>query len=220
MNKVYILLGIQNKELTELNEKTQKSFWENYLLWQIWQFLLFTTVRYAKWILSKSDIFVEGEYFFLKNQVKKTETNLEKFVIRSTESVVIPENVKLDIQVDLKDPHIMIDQDQMMQVLTNLEKNAIEAMPDGGLLSIRIDDNDSNFKIYIQDEGIGIPKENMEKLFTPFFTTKKLGKGTGLGLPLVYGIVKMHKGQINVISNTDKNKGKTGTTFIIDVPKF
>lgn len=158
--------------------------------------------------------------FARKNQVKKTETNLEKFVIRSTESVVIPANVKLDIQVDLRDPLIMIDQDQMMQVLTNLEKNAIEAMPDGGLLTIKIDDNDSNFKIYIQDEGIGIPKENMEKLFTPFFTTKKLGKGTGLGLPLVYGIVKMHKGQINVISNTDENKGKTGTTFIIDVPKF
>lgn len=158
--------------------------------------------------------------FARKNQVKKLETNLEKFVIRSTESIVIPDNVKLDIQIDLKDPLIMIDQDQMMQVLTNLEKNAIEAMPEGGLLSIRVDDNESNFKIYIQDEGIGIPKENMEKLFTPFFTTKKLGKGTGLGLPLVYGIVKMHKGQINVISNTDKDKGKTGTTFIIDVPKF
>ncbi len=158
--------------------------------------------------------------FARKNQVKKLETNLEKFVIRSTESIVIPDNVKLDIQIDLKDPLIMIDQDQMMQVLTNLEKNAIEAMPEGGLLSIRVDDNESNFKIYIQDEGIGIPKENMEKLFTPFFTTKKLGKGTGLGLPLVYGIVKMHKGQINVISNTDKDKGRTGTTFIIDVPKF
>ncbi len=158
--------------------------------------------------------------FARKNQVKKIETNLENFVIRSTESIVIPQNVKLKVEVDLKDPIIMIDQDQMMQVLTNLEKNAIEAMPDGGMLTVKVDDTESNFKIHIQDTGVGIPKENMDKLFTPFFTTKKLGKGTGLGLPLVYGIVKMHKGQINVISNTDIDKGVTGTTFIIDVPKF
>ncbi len=158
--------------------------------------------------------------FARKNQVKKAETNIEKFVIRSTESIVIPQNVKLKVVVDLKDPIIMIDQDQMMQVLTNLEKNAIEAMPDGGMLTVKVVDNESNFQVHIQDTGIGIPKENMEKLFTPFFTTKQLGKGTGLGLPLVYGIVKMHKGQINVISNTDENNGATGTTFIIDVPKF
>lgn len=158
--------------------------------------------------------------FARKNQVIKTETNLKKFIIRSTESIVLPSNIELKILVEIQEPSIMIDQDQMMQVLTNLEKNAIEAMPHGGVLTIKLMDNESNIKIQIQDNGIGIPKENMDKLFTPFFTTKKLGKGTGLGLPLVYGIVKMHKGQINVISNTDENKGETGTTFIIDIPKF
>lgn len=158
--------------------------------------------------------------FARKNQVKKVETNLYDFVFHSTESIVLPSNVNLSITSDLSDPLIMIDKDQMMQVLTNLEKNAIEAMPDGGVLGIELKDTESNFQIKISDTGIGIPPENMDKLFTPFFTTKELGKGTGLGLPLVYGIVKMHKGQINVVSNTEENKGKTGTSFIIDVPKF
>ena len=61
--------------------------------------------------------------------------------------------------------------------------------------------------------------ENMEKIFTPFFTTKELGKGTGLGLPLIYGIVKMHKGKIDIQSNADPKEGPTGTTFIIKIPR-
>jgi signal transduction histidine kinase len=60
----------------------------------------------------------------------------------------------------------------------------------------------------------------MDKIFTPFFTTKQLGKGTGLGLPLIYGIVKMHKGQIEVTSNADVNVGKTGTNFKIVLPRL
>lgn len=158
--------------------------------------------------------------FARKNQVNKTETNIYDFVFHSTESIVMPSNIELSITSDLKDPLVMIDKDQMMQVLTNLEKNAIEAMPDGGILSLEISDTESNVKIKISDTGIGIPPENMDKLFTPFFTTKSLGKGTGLGLPLVYGIVKMHNGQINVVSNTDKKIAQTGTSFIIDLPKF
>jgi signal transduction histidine kinase len=66
---------------------------------------------------------------------------------------------------------------------------------------------------------MGIPEENMEKLYTPFFTTKGIGKGTGLGLATTYGIVKMHKGRIEVESNTDRLKGPTGTTFRIILPR-
>jgi signal transduction histidine kinase len=64
----------------------------------------------------------------------------------------------------------------------------------------------------IQDTGIGIPPENMTKLFTPFFTTKPIGKGTGLGLAIIYGIVKMHQGQISVQSEVGR-----GTTFVISL---
>jgi len=59
----------------------------------------------------------------------------------------------------------------------------------------------------------------MDKIFTPFFTTKEFGKGTGLGLPLIYGIVKMHNGKISVKSNDDPQKGQTGTSFTISMPR-
>jgi signal transduction histidine kinase len=114
----------------------------------------------------------------------------------------------------------MIDQDQMMQVLTNLEKNAVEAMPNGGNLTISLNGNGSSVEMNMTDTGVGIPKENMDKLFTPFFTTKEIGKVTGLGLPLIYGIVKMHKGQISITSNAIPEEGPTGTSFKITIPRL
>lgn len=158
--------------------------------------------------------------FARKNQLNLVETNIEQLCKRSLESVINPGNIKFEIQSSLENPYMVIDSDQMMQVLTNLEKNAIEAMPKGGLLKIRISGDQKAVEINISDTGCGIPKEYIDKIFTPFFTTKPLGKGTGLGLSLVYGIVKMHKGQIEVTSNTDANIGNTGTNFKIVIPKL
>ncbi|HBF87486.1 MAG TPA: histidine kinase [Bacteroidales bacterium] len=158
--------------------------------------------------------------FARKNQVRIKDSNILKFIEHSLESVVIPENISVKVIPSINDSHIMIDEEQMMQAITNIEKNAIEAMPSGGNLIIELEDNTNQVEIKISDTGVGIPKENMDKLFTPFFTTKEPGKGTGLGLPLVYGIIKMHKGQINVFSNTDTKKGKTGTTFKIIIPRY
>ncbi len=157
--------------------------------------------------------------FARKNQVKLEETDFVKFVGKSINSIIHDDNIKLELTSELENPMVMIDRDQMMQVLTNLEKNAVEAMPDGGVLSIRIDGNEFEIELILKDTGIGIPEENMDKLFTPFFTTKKMGKGTGLGLPLIYGIVKMHKGQVKVHSNADASKGPTGTEFRIIIPR-
>jgi nitrogen-specific signal transduction histidine kinase len=157
--------------------------------------------------------------FARKNQVKLAETNIENFVKHSLQSVIKPDNIKLGFQSDLSNPDVRIDRDQFMQVLTNLEKNAVEAMPEGGRLTLALSGDPSSIEIRVTDTGIGIPKENMDKLFTPFFTTKKMGKGTGLGLPLIYGIVKMHKGQIQVQSNADQSEGPTGTTFTITIPR-
>ena len=67
---------------------------------------------------------------------------------------------------------------------------------------------------------MGIPEENLDKLFSPFFTTKQVGKGTGLGLAVTHGIVKMHRGQITVESNADPAAGPTGTTFSISLPRY
>jgi nitrogen-specific signal transduction histidine kinase/iron only hydrogenase large subunit-like protein len=157
--------------------------------------------------------------FARKNQVRLTQIHLEKFVSRSIQSIICPENITIKLQVDLDDPYVFFDADQMMQVLTNLEKNAVEAMPEGGEITLSISEKGEDVIIAISDQGIGISPENMEKVFTPFFTTKEVGKGTGLGLPLCYGIVKMHKGKIDVKSNNEPEKGPTGTTFTIRLPR-
>jgi len=157
--------------------------------------------------------------FARKNKVKLTKTNLFEFVKNSIKSIVIPNNIKVIVNNNLTDNYVKIDKDQMIQVLTNIEKNAVEAMTEGGILTIELINDNKFVKINISDTGAGIEKKNLEKIFTPFFTTKEMGKGTGLGLPLVYGIIKMHKGKINVKSNSDKEKGETGTTFKITIPK-
>jgi two-component system NtrC family sensor kinase len=87
-------------------------------------------------------------------------------------------------------------------------------MPEGGKLSLRTSADNSQIKIEVQDTGQGISKENMRKLFTPFFTTKEKGKGVGLGLAVAYGIIQRHKGQIEV-----QSKEGEGTTFIIYLPR-
>jgi signal transduction histidine kinase len=87
-------------------------------------------------------------------------------------------------------------------------------MDDGGTLTISTRPvDDQNVEIKVTDTGSGIPKEDLHKIFTPFYTTKVLGKGTGLGLSIVYGIIKMHRGQITV-----QSKIWEGTTFTITLP--
>ena len=94
------------------------------------------------------------------------------------------------------------DQDQIKQVLINIISNACESMDDSKQkeISINLTNERDKLVVAIKDTGCGIPKENLKKLFTPFFTTKKMGKGTGLGLAISYGIIKMHKGDIQVRS--------------------
>ncbi len=157
--------------------------------------------------------------FARKNQVRFDEVDLEKLVDDSLNSVVIPASIAARVVNKAENSKALLDYDQMMQVLTNLNKNAIEAMPQGGTLEIVIEDTPEVVIFRIKDSGMGIEKENIEKLFTPFFTTKALGKGTGLGLATSYGIVKMHKGKIEVKSNADKEKGPTGTTFSVILPR-
>ena len=122
----------------------------------------------------------------------------------------------------------MADPVQIEQVLMNLATNARDAMPKGGQLTISTDpiDIDPEFVrehgfgkegeyalISVTDTGVGMDRETMEKIFEPFFTTKEVGKGTGLGLAMVYGIIKQHDGYINVYSEPGK-----GTTFRIYLP--
>ena len=157
--------------------------------------------------------------FARKNQVNLSETNVVNFTQHSLNSILKPDNINILFEPKISDPIATLDIDQMMQVLTNLEKNSVESMPNGGELRVSLEGDETEVIFIVSDTGAGISKENMNKIFTPFFTTKEMGKGTGLGLPLIYGIVKMHKGKINVISNADPSKGPTGTTFKIALPR-
>jgi len=107
-------------------------------------------------------------------------------------------------------PKVMADFDQLQQIFTNLTLNAIQAMPEGGRLTLRSSVVDGEVRVDVQDTGCGISKENMGKLFTPFFTTKVKGKGVGLGLAVVHGIIERHKGRIKVQSEVGQ-----GTTFSV-----
>jgi two-component system NtrC family sensor kinase len=96
-----------------------------------------------------------------------------------------------------------VDSSQLRQVFDNIIKNAVEAMPGGGIIRISTEDGEDEFSVAISDSGPGISPENLPKMFTPFFTTKKVGKGTGLGLSVCYGIVKMHGGTIQASNMPD-----------------
>jgi signal transduction histidine kinase len=125
-----------------------------------------------------------------------------------------PKGVKIEKELNPSLPDIMADFDQLQQVSVNLIINALQAMPEGGTLTLRTSTDNSHLKIEVQDTGHGISKENMRKLFTPFFTTKEKGKGVGLGLAVAYGIIQRHKGRIEVQSQVGK-----GTTFTIFLPQ-
>ncbi len=107
-----------------------------------------------------------------------------------------------------------------MQVLNNLIGNAVDAMGGRGTIRIDLNGNEKGATLQVRDTGDGIPEENLKKIFEPFFTTKRLGEGTGLGLAVTYGIVKMHGGDIRVESNADPAQGPTGTTFTVTLPRL
>jgi len=158
--------------------------------------------------------------FARKSKVNKTNINVHNLIEKSVKSLLLPSNVKITTDFKIVDPFMMIDIDQMVQVFTNIIKNAIDAMPNGGHVDILTEGNENDVCFHIKDNGTGIDPKSLDKLFEPFFTTKGKNNGTGLGLPISYGIIKMHKGNIKVISNTDKSKGSTGTTFIITIPRI
>jgi len=126
------------------------------------------------------------------------------------------QNIQVMKELNPSLPKLMADFDQLQQVCTNLILNAIQAMPDGGRLTIHTSvDSNGQLRIAVQDTGCGISPENMRKLFTPFFTTKGKGKGVGLGLAVAYGIIQRHQGRIEV-----QSKEGEGTTFTIYLPLY
>jgi signal transduction histidine kinase len=110
-------------------------------------------------------------------------------------------------------PVISVDPVQLNQVVVNLVLNALQAMPRGGRLTVKTLMSGDHIFLIIEDTGIGMSKEVLKRIFTPFFTTKDVGQGTGLGLPVVHGIITSHGGSIHV-----ESKVGGGTRFEIQLP--
>ena len=124
------------------------------------------------------------------------------------------ENIQIDVATTKDLPMVLGDEGQLQQAFVALATNAIDAMPDGGTLTLRAAAAGPNVILEIKDTGIGITPENLTKIFDPFFTTKDVGRGTGLGLAVCYGIVSEHGGRLDVRSTVG-----AGTTFTISLPK-
>ena len=125
---------------------------------------------------------------------------------------------KIELEEELADdlPEVIGDYNHIQQCFINVVFNAIEAMPEGGKLTVRTryEKEKKKIRIDICDTGCGIPEENISRIFEPFFSTKTDDKGVGLGLSVVYGIIREHRGSIFVDSKVGK-----GTCFIIRFPE-
>jgi signal transduction histidine kinase len=159
--------------------------------------------------------------FARKNKVILQPVNIVDFMGQCMKSIIKSDNISIAVDTErISNPEFEIDRDQLAQVFTNLIVNAGEAMqPDGGRVRIVLYDTEDTLHIVVSDTGPGIPEEYRNKIFEPLFTTKQIGKGTGLGLAVTYGIIKMHHGRITVKSNTDPAAGPTGTEFTITIPR-
>jgi len=148
---------------------------------------------------------------------------VEKYLNR-----IIGEDIRINLTLSKSEINILADSGQLEQVFMNLATNARDAMPKGGLLCIETSERglDNGFitehgygtpgefaVISVSDSGMGMDEQTRTRIFEPFFTTKEVGKGTGLGLAMVYGTIKQHNGYINVYSEPGK-----GTTFRIYLP--
>jgi PAS domain S-box-containing protein len=141
---------------------------------------------------------------------------LEKCIMLSQHKLDL-QNIQIKTHLDPEIPKVRGDFNQIQQCVVNLIFNAVDAMPDGGTLTIgdSFDPQEGVVEIRVEDTGRGIAREDLPNIFDPFYTTKIEGKGLGLGLSTVYGIVDRHKGTIGVNSEVG-----TGTVFTITLPVF
>jgi len=142
---------------------------------------------------------------------KITHTSVDQLIDDALHLVVAPNNVEIQKKLDPSLPDIDVDPFLMQRALTNIIGNAFQAMPEGGTLSIVTRKNGQSASIEVADTGMGIPPENISKLFEPLFSTKS--RGVGLGLAIVKSIVDAHGGTITVESDLGR-----GSTFCIALP--
>jgi signal transduction histidine kinase len=143
-------------------------------------------------------------------RLELSESNPKAILKEALALVNVPANVEiLDFTED--EPKIKVDVDKMKRAFVNIMKNSFDAMPQGGKLTIKSRKTRDNVEISFTDTGAGIPKETLERLFTPLFTTKS--RGMGFGLAICKRIIEVHGGKISVESSVGK-----GTTFTLTIP--
>ncbi|MCX8030835.1 MAG: DUF3365 domain-containing protein [Thermodesulfovibrionales bacterium] len=143
---------------------------------------------------------------------KASINNLIENVLILSEYTILKKGIKIEKDLSNDIPEMLLDANKLEQVFLNLLINAAQAMDKGGILSIKTYIEDNFCCLAISDTGPGIPPEILSKIFTPFFTTKPVGEGTGLGLTVSKAIVEQHKGEINVKTS------EKGSTFIVKLP--
>jgi len=154
--------------------------------------------------------------FSRTNATEFTEVDVHQ-VIRDTLALLEHQlksgRIRIEQELQAEHPMTFGNAGKLQQVFLNLFVNARDAMPEGGELRILTDTVNSKVEILVQDTGVGISRENIYKVYDPFFTTKAPGKGTGLGLSVSYGIVQEHGGSISV-----ESKPGAGTSFRLELP--
>jgi len=172
--------------------------------------------KIIKAVLNSREIIKKLMYFSRQMPQNFTNVNLNQ-IIKDAMYFIEPqcskENIAISYQLSDNIPSIHADNLQLNQVIVNLVVNAIQAMPEGGKLTISTRNDSQSAFLSVEDTGVGISKKIMQHIFNPFFTTKVIGKGTGLGLSVVHGIIATHKGKIDV-----KSKEGVGTKFEIEFP--
>ena len=164
--------------------------------------------------VDRLSLFVDEYLYFVRppqsdKQPEQINHILDKLLQSLNEELKVKDiNITKDFAEDL--PEVEIDESQIRRACLNILRNAIEAMPEGGILNVRTKREGNANKILISDTGTGITAEQLEKIFLPFYSTKEMG--TGMGLPLVQQILQNHGGTVNCYSVYGK-----GTTFIIQL---
>jgi signal transduction histidine kinase len=171
---------------------------------------IITATLHAREVVKKLMIF-SRQMPTLKTKVDLNDS-IEKGLL-FLESRCAKNNIQLNHFLTEEKMEIIADTSQLQQILVNLVVNAIQAMPEGGKLTIETKIVDDSAVLIVQDTGSGMPKDVLKQIFIPFFTTKDINQGTGLGLPVVHGIVTSHEGSINVESKVGK-----GTRFEVTLP--